>query len=103
LAKAAREAYEQAVRDLRNVASELLADKQSAETVARTLVRLRNELKAAFRRSDPPEIVQAVERRNIAKYGDPLGPTADQQFQKYGDWGLVIDAACRPMSLSNRL
>ncbi|MFF1503325.1 hypothetical protein ACFVZR_26375 [Streptomyces sp. NPDC058316] len=29
------------------------------------------------------------------KYGNPLGPTADQQFAKYGSWAAVIDAATR--------
>lgn len=29
----------------------------------------------------------------MEKYGNPLGPTADQQFAKYGSWAAVIEAA----------
>ncbi|GGT67211.1 hypothetical protein GCM10010272_07260 [Streptomyces lateritius] len=36
-----------------------------------------------------------LEERNMAKYGNPLGPTADQLHAKYGSWGQVIDASMR--------
>ncbi|MFH8476437.1 hypothetical protein [Streptomyces sp. NPDC018000] len=42
-----------------------------------------------------PEAVQALEARDMAKYGNRLSPTADQQFAKYGSWEAVIDAATR--------
>ncbi|EPH39592.1 hypothetical protein ABT390_05595 [Streptomyces aurantiacus] len=31
----------------------------------------------------------------MKKYRNPLGPTADQQFAKYGSWAAVIEAATR--------
>ncbi|GGR90807.1 hypothetical protein GCM10010252_32090 [Streptomyces aureoverticillatus] len=34
-----------------------------------------------------------LEARTMEKYGNPLGPTADQQFAKYGSWAAVIEAA----------
>jgi hypothetical protein len=103
LAKAAREAYERAVADLAAVALRLHENGLSAEEIARDVVRRRNELKQAFRAEDPADAVALMERRNIAKYGHRLGPTADQQFARYGSWANVIAAACRPSRLSDLL
>lgn len=103
MAKAAREAYERAVSELAAVAASMRGEGKSVEEVARNLVRMRNELKAAFRELDPPALVAVMEQRNKMKYGHPLGPDADWLFDKYGSWELVIEAACRPLRLSNRL
>ena len=94
-----RLAYEGAVRALRQDAEALLAGGADEPEVARTLVQRRNAIKRSFRDSDPPEIVQLMEARNLAKYGDPLGPDAEWLFAKYGSWRLVIEAACRPANL----
>jgi hypothetical protein len=48
-------------------------------------------------------IVRLMEARNRARYGNPLGPDADQLFAKYGSWRGVVDAACRPARLSGDL
>lgn len=96
-----RAAYEAAVRGLRAEADRLLAQGQSEEIVAREMVRRRNELKREARRQDDPEIVRLMERRNLEKYGDPIGPPAERLYLKYGDWLTVIEAACRPARLSN--
>ena len=103
MAKAAREAYEDAVLELAAIVARLRHDGLTEEQVAREAVDRRNALKLQFRAGDPPAAVAAMERRNLAKYGHPLGPTADQLFAKYGDWTLVIAAACRPMRLSKLL
>jgi hypothetical protein len=63
-----RAAYESAVRDLRKIADEQLADGVDKERVARLVVARRNELKVEFRRHDDPPIVAAMESRNLAKY-----------------------------------
>lgn len=94
-----RAAYEAAVRDLRALADRLLAAGEHEEFVARRLVAERNAVKAAIRSHDPPSLVALLEARNVAKYGDPVGPTADQLHARYGDWGEVIAAACRPARL----
>jgi hypothetical protein len=64
------------------------------------MVQRRNELKHEARLADDPVIVWAMERRNLIKYGDPLGPGPDWLYRKYGSWRAVIDAACRPADLS---
>ncbi|MEU6019424.1 hypothetical protein ABZ826_37195 [Streptomyces sp. NPDC047515] len=71
------------------------AEGRSDEEIARVLVAMRNEAKDITRAGMSPEAVKALEARNMAKYGNPLGPTADQQFAKYGSWAAVIDAATR--------
>lgn len=95
-----RALYEKQVRALAHVASQLLEAGWSEERVARHLVAARNRLKLIARRSDDPRIVAIVEARNVAKYGHPVGPTANQLYLRYGSWRVVIEAACRPAKLS---
>lgn len=102
-ARKRRRAYESAVADLRVRAKDLAALGWTEEAVARTLVAERNELKRAFRSADDPRIVALMEGRNLARYGNALGPDADQLFAKYGSWSAVIEAACRPARLSGDL
>lgn len=65
------------------------------EEIARELVDMRNQAKEITRAGMTPEEVRILEQRNIAKYGNPLGPTADQLYAKYGSWQQVIDASMR--------
>lgn len=62
---------------------------------ARDAVLARNALKAEAREGMPGVLRRAAERRNIAKYGDPLGPTYDQLKAKYGSDAAIIAAAGR--------
>jgi hypothetical protein len=95
-----RSDYEASVRAIRQTSEEMLARGESEEQVAHSAVDARNRLKAEFRIGLDPDILMAIEARNIALYGDPLGPTAKAQFRRYGSWRAVIDAACRPAELS---
>jgi hypothetical protein len=73
------------------------------QRVARALVDRRNRLKIASRKRDDAGAVAAMEARNIAKYGNSIGPDADALHRKYGSWAAVIEAACRPARLSDLL
>ncbi|MFI8437247.1 hypothetical protein ACIGJO_26605 [Streptomyces sp. NPDC079020] len=75
---------------------------RSDEEIARVLVDMRNEAKDITRAGMSPEAVAMLEARNIAKYGNPLGPTADQLFARYGSWSEVIDAATRSNAAVDR-
>ncbi|WP_019359741.1 hypothetical protein [Streptomyces sp. AA1529] len=68
---------------------------RSEEEIARELVRMRNEAKEITRAGMSAEEVRRLEERNQEKYGNPLGPTADQLHAKYGSWRAVSDAATR--------
>lgn len=67
----------------------------SPEEIARRLVDMRNDAKEITRAGMTPEDVQRLEERNIAKYGNPLGPAPDQLYAKYGSWEKVADASTR--------
>ena len=72
---------------------------EPVEAIARAVVTERNRLKAAYRMDDDPRLVAIMEMRNLRKYGDPLGPTAEGLRNRYADWEAVIAAACRPARL----
>ncbi|MDF4248909.1 hypothetical protein [Streptomyces sp. WMMB303] len=74
---------------------EMRAQGRSEEEIARKLVRMRNEAKEITRAGMSPEETSRLEERNQEKYGNPLGPTADQLHAKYGSWRAVSDAATR--------
>jgi hypothetical protein len=97
---ARRRLYEEQVRALAGVADRLLSLGWPEEKVARHLVDARNRLKIVARRADDPAIVALIEARNFARYGHPVGPTADQLVARYGSWSAVIEAAARPATLS---
>lgn len=94
-AREIRMRYHELLDRMVEVADTMRAHGASEEEIARTLVDLRNEAKDITRAGMSPEAIEVLEQRNIAKYGNPLGPTADQQFAKYGSWAKVIEAATR--------
>jgi len=76
-------------------ARRMLSAGRSPEAVARWAVAARNNLKVLARVFTPRSEVAAMEARNLARYGNKIGPTADQLFAKYGSWDAVISAATR--------
>ncbi|MFF2324939.1 MULTISPECIES: hypothetical protein [unclassified Streptomyces] len=101
-AREVRIRYHQLLDSMERVEDRMRAEGRSDEEIARVLVTLRNEAKDITRAGMSPEAVQALEERNMAKYGNPLGPTADQQFAKYGSWAAVVDAATRSNAAIDR-
>ena len=67
-----------------------------SEVVARMLVAERNALKVKYRELSPADFVKQAEARNVEKYGNPLGPTADQLRAQGKTWEQIIDSAARP-------
>lgn len=94
-AREVRLRYHRLLDTMERVADRMHEEGRSDEEIARVLVDMRNEAKDITRAGMSPEAVQALEQRNMEKYGNPLGPTADQLFAKYGSWAKVIDAATR--------
>jgi hypothetical protein len=60
------------------------------------LVAERNALKVKYRELSPADFVKQAEARNVEKYGNPLGPTADQLRAQGKTWEQIIDSAARP-------
>ena len=64
------------------------------------MVSRQNALKLETRTFDDPLVIRLIERRNLARYGNPVGPSADDLKLRYGSWAAVIEAAARPSKLS---
>lgn len=94
-----REDYEASVRALLISAQMLWSRGLSDEAVARELVALRNKLKIQARSGLPDQVLRRLEARNLAKYGDAIGPTPEFLYERYGNWRAVIDASARPADL----
>lgn len=94
-AREVRLRYHQLLDTMERVADRMHEEGRSDEEIARVLVAMRNEAKDITRAGMSPEAVEALEQRNMKKYGNPLGPTADQQYAKYGSWAKVIEASTR--------
>ncbi|MFC9243741.1 hypothetical protein ACFT7S_06705 [Streptomyces sp. NPDC057136] len=94
-AREVRMRYHELLDHMGQVEQQMRDEGRSDEEIARVLVNMRNEAKDITRAGMSPDAVALLEARNMVKYGNPLGPTADQQFAKYGSWDKVIDAATR--------
>jgi len=90
-----RARYARDVAALHQTADYLLAHDVSPRDTARIVVLMRNGLKADARQRTDPAIKAIIEARCLKRYGNALGPTADQLFLKYGNWEAVIEAAAR--------
>ncbi|KJY47305.1 hypothetical protein VR46_04285 [Streptomyces sp. NRRL S-444] len=94
-AQRTRMSYHGLLEDMHRTEADMRAAGATDEEIARELVDMRNQAKAITRAGMTPEEVRILEDRNTAKYGNPLGPTADQLYAKYGSWQQVIDASMR--------
>ncbi|MFE5295393.1 hypothetical protein [Streptomyces sp. NPDC056632] len=87
--------YHDLLEAMHRTEADMRAAGATEEEVARELVDMRNQAKEITRAGMTPEEVRILEERNQAKYGNPLGPTADQLYAKYGSWEQVAAAAMR--------
>lgn len=87
--------YHDLLEAMHRTEADMRAAGASEEEIARELVDMRNQAKEITRAGMTPEEVRVLEERNQAKYGNPLGPTADQLYAKYGSWEQVTDASMR--------
>lgn len=95
IARDQRMRYHQLLVDMERTECAMRAEGRSEEDIARALVQMRNDAKDVIRAGMTQEQVAELEARNEKKYGNPLGPTADQLYMKYGSWEKVADAATR--------
>ncbi|MBO7675837.1 MAG: InlB B-repeat-containing protein, partial [Atopobiaceae bacterium] len=91
-ARERREAYLAQDQQLYDEVLALLDKGAGLEEVARAASAKRNELRLAAY-DDDPEGLAVVKARNLEKYGNEEGPTADQLYEKYGSWEAVLDSA----------
>ncbi|MDM0108051.1 hemagglutinin [Variovorax sp. J22R24] len=88
--------YESAVAELRDAAAAMLRSGASQEDVARWVVEQRNALKHTYRDLTPAPVVDRIVARTLARYGNAIGPSADQLRAAGKSWRDIIDSASRP-------
>ena len=93
---AIRAEYEAAVKGLADKAAAMRAAGASSEDIARVLSAARNALKVEYRALSPAEEVAKFEARNLARYGDKVGPSIEYLRESGKSWEDIIEAACRP-------
>ena len=98
-----RAAYLKESKKLEAKIQKMRAEDKSAEEIARYVVNERNLQKVAARKNMQPEEVATLEEGNMKKYGNPVGPTADDLYKKVGDWKKIIASSMRKDPEINRL
>ncbi|WP_326540975.1 hemagglutinin [Pseudorhodoferax sp.] len=96
MAADARAQYEAEVAALRAAGAGLLAAGTGEEQVARWMVAQRNALKLRFRACTPADDLARLQAWTQARYGSPLGPSADQLKAAGKSWREIIEGAARP-------
>jgi len=99
-----RKQYLDGIKNMDRIEAELRAAGKTTEEIARRLSAERNSLKVMTRALMKPEEVAQLEARNLKSwYHDPVGPTPDQLFERYGSWEKVIQKAKETDHALNRL
>lgn len=83
-----REIYDTAAKGITETAKEAVAKGAPQGEVAKWATEARNQLKAKIRADGNPILEKVFEARNLNKYGNKLGPTYEQLYQKYAKQGL---------------
>lgn len=88
--------YEAAVIGLGEAASKMLGSGVSEEHVARWAAAQRNALKQEYRDLTPTPVAARIAAKTLARYGSPMGPSAEQLRAGGKSWREIIDSATRP-------
>jgi len=87
--------YHESLNTMIAVMSNMAADGESIENIARAVSAERNRIRLAQYESDPQTLAD-IKKSNKAKYGHEDGPAADELYEKYGSWEIVIEKAFAP-------
>ena len=88
-AREQRQAYHDSMEELYDIISDMIAENQDIETIARAVSQRRNELRLEAYNEDP-EGLKTVKERNLETYGNEMGPTPESLYEKYGSWDMVL-------------
>lgn len=83
-----REIYDTAAKGITETAKELVNKGLPQGDAAKWANEARNELKAKIRADGNPILKKVFESRNLNKYGNKLGPSYQELYQKYSKQGL---------------
>jgi hypothetical protein len=92
---ALRQQYVNAIEQLADAAPSMQASGAAPEAVARILHAERRAIGEQFKALTPKDMLDKIYARNVAKYGDKLGPTVDWLRAQGKSWQDIIDSAVR--------
>jgi len=101
-ARTARQAYAAEAQGIRSLAPKMVEEGVDPAAAARWAVDARNALKLQARESLPRVVRWGIEQRNMWKYGNPVGPAADDLISA-GGARAAIESAGRTDSFLNWL
>lgn len=79
--RALRMHYEGKVADLKNTVEQMQAKGVDSCLIAKRVSKLRRDIARQYKEATPLYFRRLIYRRNISKYGDPLGPTYEKLRQ----------------------
>ena len=88
-AREARQTYHDSMSELYDMMLAMIYEDKDVETIARAVSKRRNELRLEAEK-DNPEGLALAKKRNLETYGNEEGPAADDLYQKYGSWNMVL-------------
>ena len=95
--------YEEKVRNLKDLETELRSKGLSEKEIAYTLHNKRREIGKVYKEAAPPLFQEYIYIATANKYGDPLGPTFEQLAERK-TYAEIIESSSRPIEdLDNRL
>jgi hypothetical protein len=86
-----RQIYDNAAKGITDSAKELVSKGLPQGDAAKWANEARNVLKEKIRTDGNPILKKVFESRNLSKYGNKLGPTYEQLFQKFSKQGLSVE------------
>ena len=95
--------YEEKVRKLKELETELRKQGLSEKEIAYTLHNKRREIGKIYKEAAPPLLQEYIYVATANKYGDPLGTTFEQLAERK-TYAEIIESSSRPIEdLDNRL
>jgi hypothetical protein len=93
---ALRQAYVDDVASISDNAAAWEKAGADPELIARESWADRRALGIQYKGLTPPDMLEQITARNIARYGDPLGPSVDWLRAQGRTWQQIIESATRP-------
>ena len=87
-----RVAYHNSIAVMYETLSRMTEEGKSAEEIARTLSKMRNDIRIESYKDDP-EGLATMKQRNLERYGHEEGPLPEELYEQYGSWEKVTEKA----------
>ncbi len=92
-ARQVRVIYNASIRTIETSISTMRAAGKGAKEIAEVVVQHRNDAKVAARALMEAADVAKLEARNIAKYGNPIGPSLEQMLKEGYTYETIVEAS----------